>query len=267
MVPPVTMPPELRLEGDGPVRTLILNRPEHRNAANVAMHEGLADVWNQLARDPDLKVIVLTGAGPAFSAGGDMDFLQRVAEDPDFRYVTMRDARRIVTEMINFPLPIVAAVNGPAVGLGCSLAVLCDVVLLSEAAFLADPHVTLGVVAADGGVLAWPLMTSLLRAKEFLLTGDRISPETALAIGLANAVLPPEKLMPEAMALAERLARQPSQALRDTKRALNLHLSRAVANVIDFAFSAEAETFALPTFRDSIDQHRTRFGTSQQPTA
>ncbi len=162
--------------------------------------------------------------------------------------------------MMSFPKPIVAAVNGPAVGLGCSLAVLSDIVLMSDQAFYADPHVSLGVVAADGGALAWPLMMSLLRAKEYLFTGERIVPALAVELGLANRVVAAADLHAEANALAERLAAQPQRALRDTKRALNLHLMSAVNNVIDFAFASESETFALPEFRAFLDRYTSKIG-------
>jgi enoyl-CoA hydratase len=245
----------LLLEGDGPVRTLVLNRPERLNAVNEQLHSALADVWGGLRDDDQVRAVVLTGAGKAFSAGGDMEYLVRVSSDPQFRYQTMSDARRIVSEMLAFPKPIIAAVNGPAVGLGCSLAVLADVVYISERAFMADPHVTLGVVAADGGVLAWPLVMSMLRAKEYLLTGDRIDAVTAERLGLANHVVASDVLLSQANQLAERLARQPQQALWDTKRALNMHMNAAIKNVIDFAFAAESETFALPEFRESLNNY------------
>jgi len=251
----------LRIEGVGPVRTVVLNRPDRLNAVDEDLHRALGAVWRTLALDEEVRAVVLTGAGRAFSAGGDTDYLTRVAEDPEYRYSTMAEARRIVTEMLAFPKPIIAAVNGPAVGLGCSLAVLADVVFMSERAFFADPHVSLGVVAADGGVLAWPLMMSILRAKEYLLTGDRIDAATAERIGLANHVVAPEVVLERAHELAERLAAQPQQALRDTKRALNLHMSRAVATVLDFAFAAESETFALPEFRATLDSYTDRIRT------
>lgn len=253
-------PPVLTIAGDGQVRVLTINRPEHSNAINEELHDALADVWRGLQRDPDVGAVVLTGAGRAFSAGGDMDYLERVATDPDFRYRTMAGARRIVAEMLAFHKPVVAAVNGPAVGLGCSLAVLADIVLISDRAFFADPHVTLGVVAADGGVLAWPLLMSMLSAKEYLFTGDRIDASTAVRLGLANRVVPNDELVGAAVALAERLAAQPRQALWDTKRALNMHMSRAVGTVIDFAFAAESETFGRSDFRSTLDQYKQSIG-------
>lgn len=245
----------LLVEGDGPVRTVTLNRPDDLNAVNEDLHAALATVWTTLAADDSIKAVVLTGAGRAFSAGGDFDFLTRTASDPDFRFKTMAEARRIVSEMINFHKPVIAAVNGAAVGLGCSLAVLCDVVFISERAFFADPHVSLGLVAADGGALAWPLMMSILRAKEFLFSGDRIDAMSAERIGLANRVVPAGELLEQATAYATRVAAQPQQALWDTKRAINRHMRRAVDGVMDFAFAAESESFALPAFQATLESY------------
>ena len=236
------LPPGLTVTCDGGIRTVTLDRPEKLNAIGADLHHGLANIWSQLRADRDARVVVLTGAGRAFSVGGDVTWFGQIAGDDDARYSIMEDARRIVTEMIAFNRPVIAAVNGPAVGLGCSLAVFSDIVLMSTDAFLADPHVGVGLVAADGGTLAWPLMTSLLQAKEYLLTGDRIPADVAVQIGLANHVVAPEDLLPRARELAQRLAAAPQRAMRDTKRALNLHLSRAVSGVLDFAFAAESET-------------------------
>ena len=179
--------------------------------------------------------------------------LEYAARGPAERYETVEDARRIVHEMLAFPLPIVAAVNGPAVGLGCSLAMFCDVVLMSELAYFADPHVTVGLVAADGGVLTWPVMTSLLWAKEYILTGDRIDAANAFRMGLTNHVLASDELLPRANELADRLASQPRQALEETKRALNIHLRQAVTSVLDFALAAEGASFTEPGFAEGLN--------------
>jgi enoyl-CoA hydratase len=242
----------LLVRHEGPVRVVTLNRPEHRNAANEELHSALSTVWGRLATDPGASVVVLTGAGRAFSAGGDMELITRTAQDEAYRYESMYHARRIVTEMMAFPLPVIAAVNGPAVGLGCSIAFLSDIVLAADTAFFADPHVSIGLVAADGGALCWPLLTSLVRAKEFLFTGDRIEAATALGLGMVNRVLSADDLLPAAMELAGRLAAQPQRALRDTKRAINIHLQRAVNPVLDFAFSAESESFAASDFLSEL---------------
>ena len=210
----------LSITGTGAVRTVTLNRPAQLNAIDVPLHRRLTSVWSELRRDRTVRAVVLTGAGRAFCAGGDMSLLEFATLGDEERHETVEDARRIVQELLAFPLPIVAAVNGPAVGLGCSLAMFCDVVLMSTNAYFADPHVTVGLVAADGGVLTWPALTSLLWAKEYILTGDRIDSTAALRMGLANHVVDEKELLTRAYELAERLAAQPRQALRRDQASL-----------------------------------------------
>jgi enoyl-CoA hydratase/carnithine racemase len=256
-------PAEMILEVDGPVTTITMNSPEIRNAFTDDMHEAMQHVWEHLGKDPSCRAVVLTGAGKAFSAGGNVPGFIRDYEDPEYRRQSLRGARALMDAMATFHKPLIAAVNGPAVGLGCSVAVSCDIVLIAESAFIADTHVNIGLVAGDGGAVAWPLMMSLLKAKEYLFTGDRIPAAEAVTIGLANRMVPDDELMTEALALAHRLAAQPEQAIQETKRALNLHLQAAIAMVAPYALSAESESFATETvkqtvegFRDRIEQQR-----------
>ena len=242
------------MDRDGSVAIITINRPDVYNAVNDALHSGLVRIWKLLGNDPDLRAVVITGAGKAFSAGGDMAWLAVVQGDEQRRAMLMREARDLVIEMLHFPLPVIAAVNGPAVGLGCSVAVLSDVVLIAEDAYLADPHVAVGLVAGDGGALMWPYLIGPLRAKELLFTGDRVPADDAVRLGLANRAVPRDKLLAEAMALAHRLSELPSRALQDTKRAVNLHLEHAVATVLNFALAAQSETFSLPEHRDRVAQ-------------
>jgi enoyl-CoA hydratase len=247
-----SQPSELQIHADGAVRVVTLNRPDALNATNEALHGALSRVWRELAGDPGAHAVVLTGAGKAFSAGGDFHFMTRLQTQAAFREKTMEEARAILLDMIRFPLPLIAAVNGPAVGLGCSLALSCDIVLISDRAHLADPHVHVGLVAGDGGAALWPLFTSLLRAKEFIFTGDRIAPELAVQIGLANRVVPAAELMDEAMRLARRLAALPARALRDTKRALNAHVEKAVSGPLEIAIQAELASLASPEHAERV---------------
>jgi enoyl-CoA hydratase/carnithine racemase len=154
--------------------------------------------------------------------------------------------------MIRCRVPVVAAVNGPAVGLGCSVIALSDVVYMAESAYLADPHVAVGLVAADGGPLTWPLHTSLLLAKEYAFTGERISAARAQEIGLANHVCPDGEVFSAALAAATRIAGLPRQAVEATKRVLNMHVERAVLATIDFAMAAEAQSFDTTELQDNV---------------
>jgi enoyl-CoA hydratase len=253
------LPPELRVDADGPVRIVTMDRPDELNAVNRALHRALADVWRQLAADRDAKVVVLTGAGRAFSAGGDLDWITTFLDDPVAREKSLREGAEIIDEMLRFPLPVIAAVNGAAVGLGCSVAVLSDIVLMSERAYLADPHVSVGLVAGDGGAAFWPLLTSMLRTREYLFTGDRIPAAVAVEVGLATRTVAPDDLLPEAMALAVRIAAQPAPAVQGTKRVLNMHLAQALSGAVQAGFAAEAVTMVS-------DEHRQRLLALRQPT-
>ncbi|SHN16168.1 enoyl-CoA hydratase/isomerase family protein [Cryptosporangium aurantiacum] len=241
--------PELLVESRGPVRIVTLNRPEALNATNEALHSALIGVWRHIAADRDARAVVLTGAGRAFSAGGDLQHFVDLWDDRSARREEIDGAGRLVAEMLDFPLPIVAAINGPAVGLGCSLACCSDIVLIAESAYIADPHVGVGLTAADGGAPAWPLLMGMLRAKEYLLTGERIPADQAVALGLANRVVPDGESVEAALAVATKLAKLPPQAVQSTKRALNMHLKRAVAGVIEYALSEEYQSFDTPEHR------------------
>jgi enoyl-CoA hydratase len=248
------LPGVIRVEADGPVRIVRLCRPDQLNAVNDELHSALAQVFPMLGADPDARVAVITGEGRAFSAGGDFDLLQRMANDRVLRRNVIAEGREIVTNMVRCRIPVVAAVNGPAVGLGCSVIALSDVVYMAESAYLADPHVAVGLVAADGGPITWPLHTSLHLAKEYAFTGDRISAARAAEIGLANHVCPDGEVLPAALKAAHKIAALPRQALEGTKRILNLHLERAVLATLDFALAAETESFDTPDLHRNIDR-------------
>ena len=241
------------LESDGPVRIVTLNRPEARNAFNDALKLAFVEVLRRLSRDTDARAVVLTGAGTSFSGGGDVtNFVNR--HQFENRFYWMREARLLTDEMLRCHLPIVAALNGPAVGLGCSLAIMSDVVLIADSAFMVDPHVGAGLVAADGGAVLWPLIMSYLKAKEYLLLGERIPADEAVRIGLANRVVPAARIREEAMVLAHRLAALPWQAVQETKRAINLHLQEAALRVMPMATTAESESFNTEAVRQYMDR-------------
>jgi enoyl-CoA hydratase len=246
------LPAELTVQADGPVRTVTINRPAELNAVNQALHGALASVWRQLAADQAARVVILTGAGRAFCAGGDLGWITSFLDDPAARDESLREGAEIIDEMLRFPMPVIAAVNGAAVGLGCSLAVLSDIVLISGTAYLADPHVSVGLVAGDGGAAFWPLLSPILRSREYLYTGDRIAAATAVELGLATRTTAPGDLLPEARRLAGRLAAQPAGALRGTKRVLNMYLSQALAGAVQAGFAAEAVTMQSAEHRDRL---------------
>lgn len=252
------LPEGLVVETQGSVRIVRMNRPDHLNAINRELHWGLAHVWRQLSADRDARVVILTGAGRAFSAGGDFAWTSSFLEDPVGRYESLREGAEIIEEMLRFPLPVIAAVNGAAVGLGCSICLLSDIVLISERAHLADPHVSVGLVAGDGGAAFWPLLTAIQRSREYLFTGDRIPADKAVELGLATRTTLPGELMSEARALANRLSKQSPQALQGTKRILNMYLARASSGPVQAGLAEEEATM-------QTEEHRRRILALRRP--
>ncbi|MDG2029143.1 MAG: enoyl-CoA hydratase-related protein [Acidimicrobiales bacterium] len=245
---------EIIVESHDDIRIVVLNRPEALNAADEHLHGELARIWPVLDADPGVRAIVLTGAGKAFSGGGDLDLLDRMANDHDLRNRIMAEAIDIVRAMTAVRVPIVAAVHGPAVGLGCSLATMCDLVIMEEQAYYADPHVMLGLVAADGGALTWPLLTSLLRAKEYLLLGDRMPAAEAVSLGLANRVVGEGEARTAALEIAGRLAALPPQSVQETKALLNSSLRATIDSVLSGAVATESASFDEPAFRANLER-------------
>jgi enoyl-CoA hydratase len=248
------------IEEDGPVRILTMNRPEALNAFDGELHHALPDALHEVSDDPKVRAVVLTGAGRAFSAGGNIDNFTAFANDLELRRATLRLGRRLFEELINVHLPVIAAVNGPAVGLGCTIATACDAVIMSEQTFMADPHVTVALVAGDGGAVTWPLNIGLLRAKPYLLTGDRMPAEVAVSLGLATRAVPPEQVLPEATAMAHRIAALPPQAVQDTKSVLNQHLRQAAVTVLGYGLAAESQSHDTPEYRAVPEKMRARKG-------
>ncbi|MBX9922311.1 enoyl-CoA hydratase/isomerase family protein [Mycolicibacterium frederiksbergense] len=244
------MPKEIQVEADGPLRLITLNRPAELNAVNDDLHVGLARLWSRLSLDRTARAAVITGAGKAFSAGGDFNYIKQISEDADLRAKTIADGREIVIGMARCRVPVIAAVNGPAVGLGCSVVALSDIVYMAEKAFLADPHVQVGLVAADGGPLIWPMQMSILQAKEYALTGARIPAAKAVELGLANHVVADP--LTEAIAAAKKILDLPQKAVESTKRILNIQLERQVMMTLDYATTAEELTFGTDELKANV---------------
>jgi enoyl-CoA hydratase len=245
------MPQEIDVRADGALRVITLNRPDDLNAVNDDLHVGLARLWDALSEDAGARAAVITGAGRAFSAGGDFRYLDELRSDEALRQKTIKHGRDLVIGMVRCRIPVIAAVNGPAVGLGCSLAALSDVVYMAPKAFFADPHVSIGLVAADGGPLVWGSQISLLQAKEFALTGVRIPAARALELGLANHVV--EDPLAEAIACATTILGLPQQAVEATKRLMNIQLEKSVLASLDYANLAEYVSFGTADFNRIVD--------------
>lgn len=240
----------LSFERHDGVLTVRIARPEARNAVNAALHRELSRVFADIRADRETRAVILTGEGKAFSAGGDLKWFEEMtAESLDALF---GEARKIIVDLLEVPQPVIAAVNGPAVGLGATLALFCDIVIAAEDAVLGDPHVLVGVVAGDGGAVIWPWLVGVARAKEYLLTGENLSASEAHRIGLVNRVVAPEQLLAEANELAVRLARGPVHAIQGTKASVNSILRDTVNLVLDKSLALERECFGTEDHREAV---------------
>lgn len=229
----------MRFERTGRVLTVTLNRPEKLNAIAGEFHREVSHVFVDVAVDPDSDVIVLTGAGTAFSAGGDLDYLEECRLNPPMFYETLREARTIVISLLDCDKPIICRLNGDAVGLGATLALFCDVIIAADHARIGDPHVRVGFVAGDGGAIIWPQLIGYARAKQYLLTGDLLDAKQAAAIGLINFAVPAAELDQTVKDWASRLSKGAPRAVRWTKATINAGLKQLAASMMDTGLAYE----------------------------
>jgi len=245
--------PAVVVERHGPVACVTLSRPEKANAMDAEVTDALLGTVLNLRDDADVHAMVLTGQGSAFSAGGDIETIRAMREDRQMRDAVLEAHQELFWVMRRLPFPTVAAVNGPAVGAGVTVALLCDLVVMAEDAFLSDPRVSLGLLDGAGGFVLWPLLTSLSAAKEHLLVGDRVSGREAHRLGLANRAVPASDVLAEALQLAKRLGALPAQAVRQARQLLNSHIDRAAAILPDCA-RAESECFDTEEHRVLLER-------------
>jgi enoyl-CoA hydratase len=231
------------------ILTITLNEPP-MNPIGDQLEEELSQIFVDVNRDTDIRVVVLTGAGKAFSAGGNLDWVIDAIESNDFDgWVTsMRRVRRTLMSMLDLDAPIIAKINGHAIGLGATIAFFSDITVAAEHATFADPHVQIGLVAGDGGSQIWPQLIGYARAKRYLLTGDAIKATEAASIGLISEVVSADKLDEAVDNLAERIAKLPPRGVRGTKRAINIPLLRDIVQSID-------ANLGLETFARLSDEH------------
>ena len=244
----------IRAAHRGRILTLTLDRATRGNAVDGVMHGELARIFLDAADDPLSDVVVLTGAGDAFCAGGDIGWMQSLIDD-GFDQVA-REAQRIVFGLLDCHKPVIARVNGHAVGLGATMALLCDVVFAAEGARIGDPHVRVGLTAGDGGAMIWPLLVGPARAKEYLMTGDLVSAQEAERIGLVNHAVPPGELAARVDAFADRLAGGALGAISSTKRAVNIALKQSMASLMDASLAWESAASMSADHQEAVAAFR-----------
>ena len=234
------------------VATLTLQSGEKFNGVNWQMHHELGSIFNDLAHDECVDVIVLTGAGNAFCAGANLQWLKQQLDEPPTPRDTRHGGRAIVLGMLDCPKPIVARVNGDAIGLGATLALLADIVIAVDTARIADPHVRIGLVAGDGGALIWPLLIGYARAKEFLLTGNSVTAPDAARMGLINYAVPAHEIDGTVARFVRQLASGAPMAIQFTKAATNIPLRQAVESVLESSLAFESLTLRSQDVREGV---------------
>jgi len=242
----------LKVEKKEKVATITLNRPEKLNAIGGEAHVELVSVFVDVDKDKEVNAVIITGAGRAFSAGGDIDLMKAIIKDPSLMPL-MSEPKELIRNIIRLRKPIIAAVNGDATGLGADLALYCDIIYASEKARIGEPHVAVGLVAGDGGCVIWPLHISMCRAKQYLMTGDLVKAAEAERIGLINKVVPADQLMDEAWKTAKRFADGAIQAISWTKVCLNKILEERVNLILDASLAYEYHSFNYADHREAVD--------------
>lgn len=240
------------------ILTVAVNRPEAKNAVNPQVHEEFAQVFFDIDRDADTDVVILTGNGGAFCAGGDLNWLQSLHGDPLATAHAIRNDRKIQNSLLDLEKPIIAKVNGPAVGLGCSLALFCDFIYATPESRFADPHVAVGLVAGDGGAVIWPQLIGYARAKRYLLTGDPINGAEAAAIGLITAAVAADQLDDTVATMAARLRQGATHSIKWTKASINAGLKVTANAIIDRAAAYENVSMLLQDHGIALEAIRQR---------
>lgn len=242
----------IELERDGRVLVATIAHPGNPvNAVDEQLHHDLTTLFAALKREDEARAVLLTGRGRAFCAGGDFAWFPQLQE-PGRMEALRRDAKQLIWDLLDVEIPLVVGLNGPAAGLGASIALLADAVFMAADATIADPHVRVGIVAGDGGTAIWPLAVGPALAKRYLLTGDPVTAADAERMGLVTHVCPPDDLAAEARAFAHRLADGAPLALRYTKLAVNKLVKDALNVSFDAATALELVTFASDDHAEAL---------------
>jgi enoyl-CoA hydratase len=254
---------------EGGILLATFDRPEVLNAANVRLHREMSELWAVVDADDEVRVSVVTGAGRAFSAGGDLEMIEEMTRSYDALVTQWRDAGAIVEKMLAAEKPIVSAINGVAVGAGLAVGLLADVSVIGESARISDGHVRLGVAAGDHAAALWPLLCGMARAKWYLMTADFVTGPEAAAMGLVTRCVPDGEVLDEALRMAERIASGPELAVRWTKRVMNQWMRQALP-IFGESLALEMLGFVGPDVNEGVaairEKREPRFGAKRVPS-
>lgn len=246
----------IAFERRGRVLVVRLNRPEQMNAVNARLHFELSQVFADVQADKDSDVVLLTGNGRAFCAGGDINWMQASVDDPALFEATAREAKNIVYSQLDLEKPLICRLNGHATGLGASLALLSDIVVAHDKVKIGDPHVSVGLVAGDGGAIIWPQLVGYAKARKYLFTGDLLTATEAERIGLITEVVPETALDEASFGLADRIAAGATKSIRWTKITTNLALKQLFHNYFDAGIAYETLSNLSADHREAVAAFR-----------
>jgi len=239
------------------VAQIVLNRPAVHNSVSAQMHVDIKHAFLSVRGAPNVRAIVFAANGKSFSAGGNFDDILSDRTDHEHRNLMRAEARELLLAVAESPIPVITALQGDAVGLGATLIMATDAIVAARTARISDPHVVIGLAAGDGGCVAWPLQVGLLRAKRYLLTGDRLTAEEAFHMGLVtDLVNTAQEVLPAARALAARIANLPPLAVQATKRTLNQVFRNRFDQVFELGLALEMETFVSEDVVEAIAAFR-----------
>lgn len=247
---------KLRIEIHDHIATITLNQPEAMNAVDGRMHTELSRIFTLVENDPDVDLMILTGAGRGFCAGGDLVWMQESVDEHEKFEQVIRESKQIIFSMLDCEKPILAKVNGHAIGLGATLALFCDVIFAAETAKIGDPHVRAALVAGDGGAVIWPQLIGYARAKELLMTGELLTAAEAQRIGLINRVVAPEQLDAAVDEFARKLNAGALKAIRWTKVSINIGLKQLAHSIMDASLSYEYQSNASADHAEAVNAFR-----------
>lgn len=248
--------PSFKFRREGRVLHMTLNMPEKLNSLAGPAHTELSRVFLDITEDDDSDIVILTGEGRAFSAGGDIEYMQFLHDNPPVFYRAVREAKRIVTSMLECDKIIVCKVNGDAIGLGATLAVCSDMIFAADHARFGDPHNNVGLTTGDGGQIMWPHLMGYARAKHYLLTGEKFSAQQALEMGMINGVVPKEELDAHVDAYVAKLCKLPAQSLRWSKTTINTPLREWAASMMDIGMAYENVAAQTKDHQEAINAFR-----------
>jgi enoyl-CoA hydratase len=235
-----------------------IDRPDAPlNPVDAQLHRDLGQLFRDLKTESEARAVIVTGVGTAFSAGGDFDWFAELRTVEAVHHLR-REAKQIIWDLLDVEIPVLCALNGPAVGLAASIALLSDMIIMSETAMIADPHVTVGLVAGDGGAAIWPLLLGPLAAKRHLMLGDPLSADDALRYGIATEVCAAEELFERSMHWGRRLAAGAPLAVQGTKAAVNQQIKQALLTSFDLSSALEIPCLLSQDHVEAVDAFRTR---------